>query len=250
MKEQKTKRKTNLFDVSMKKFSALLMIAALLVGMSNTQLLCAIEAQAAGEQAVPSGTITYSDVADTGEATNLIQNGTFDNDDYGSDGIYNGWGSNITKIKPAEVTPAETEVKTNLVQDPGFENSSSGWSLVPDTKNNGTVAIVNDPVHGGSGALKINNGYAQSGAITVEANTTYTLKYYLKTASKGKSYVQIRYYNDASGNPISSVDLDPERGQVDWTEYSFRITVPADATKLRILPRENTTAADSQQATE
>lgn len=233
MKRQKTK----LFGTTMKKSCALLMTAALLVPMSNSQLLQAIEAQAAGEQAVPSGTITYSDVADTGEATNLIQNGTFDNDDYGSDGIYNGWGSNITKIKPAEVTPAETEVKINLVQNPGFENNGNGWTLASN------ASIVTDPVHGGSGALKINNGYAQSYAITVEANTTYTLKYYLKTASKGKSYVQIRYYNGST--KISEEDIGIERGQVEWTEYSFKITTPADTTKLYILPRENTTAADA-----
>src|SRR6185312_1556151 len=67
-----------------------------------------------------------------------------------------------------------TAAAVNLLSDPGFESSLSGWSC-----DAGTAAVVSSPVHAGSGALAGSPSSSDDAqctqTVSVVPNTSYTL---------------------------------------------------------------------------
>ncbi|WP_245594578.1 carbohydrate binding domain-containing protein [Actinospica robiniae] len=112
-----------------------------------------------------------------------------------------------------------TAAATNLLSDPGFESSLSGWSC-----DAGTAAVVSSPVHAGSGALAGSPSSSDDAqctqTVSVVPNTSYTLSGYVEG-----SYVYIGVSGGSSTwTPSAS----------SWQQLSVTFTTGASQTSVQV----------------
>jgi len=112
-----------------------------------------------------------------------------------------------------------TAAAVNLLSDPGFESSLSGWSC-----DAGTAAVVSSPVHAGSGALAGSPSSSDDAqctqTVSVVPNTSYTLSGFVEG-----SYVYIGVTGGSSTwTPSAS----------SWSQLSVTFTTGASQTSVQV----------------
>ncbi|WP_419488024.1 carbohydrate binding domain-containing protein [Chryseobacterium bernardetii] len=141
----------------------------------------------------------------------------------------------------------------NLINNPGFENGTTGWTAT----NPGSGAAyylptvtTTDP-HGGINSVQYNAATATTGfeqEIPVTAGTAYTVSFWYKATGDNTDARIWANYLDASNGAIyqnSNTASDPLRGpnngylpaSASWTQYSVTVTAPANVVKLRLQVR-------------
>ena len=120
----------------------------------------------------------------------------------------------------------------NLVQNHGFENEMTGWTLFG---NNGTYRVTNTTARTGSYSLELDYATAEwqgvyQPTIAVKPNTTYTLSYYYKHAADATTKSAYCFIRGGNGT-INSTDIIGQAylngGSTDgWTQETvfFRTT--------------------------
>lgn len=141
----------------------------------------------------------------------------------------------------------------NLINNPGFENGTTGWTAT----NPGSGAAYYLPTvtttapHGGVNSVQYDAPTATTGfeqEIPVTAGTSYTISFWYKASGDNTDARIWANYLDASNGAIyqnSNTASDPLRGPNNgylptstvWKQYSVTVTAPANVVKLRLQVR-------------
>ncbi len=131
----------------------------------------------------------------------------------------------------------------NIVTNPGFESAKNNWSgwgtktkLVTTEKHSGTYGM--EFVHTTSGTRTLNNGttYAVVPGSKVLASA------YVKAVGAGTAdtYLELEWRN-ASGSILKRDQVAYTGGATAWTKIEKTLTVPANATKLKVRLKDSAT---------
>lgn len=144
----------------------------------------------------------------------------------------------------AEVTVAKAAtsgalgtVRANLMPNPSFETSLSGWR----TGLSSTIDRVSSPVAVGSWAMRFTKGDRLrdvfvktpdgTGGIPVQASTAYTLQFRARSATTPRGLTCVLYWYNASGGYLGR-EVSPTLADTStsaWTTYNLTALAPASA---------------------
>lgn len=140
----------------------------------------------------------------------------------------------------ATSTPAYS---TNIVTNPGFESQKNGWSgwgtrvkLSPSEKYTGTYGM--EFVHNTTGTRTLNNGTTYS----VVPGSKVLASAYVKAVGSGTTdaFLELEW-RSASGSILKRDQVAYTGGATAWTKIEKTLTVPANATKLKIRLKDSAT---------
>ncbi|REC47997.1 carbohydrate binding domain-containing protein [Chryseobacterium pennipullorum] len=141
----------------------------------------------------------------------------------------------------------------NLVNNPGFENGTTGWTAT--NPGSGTAyylpTITTTDPHGGINSVQYTGATATTGfeqEIAVNPGSTYTISFWYKASGDNTDARIWANYLDAANGAIyqgATAATDPLRGpnngylptSTTWTQYSVTVTAPANVVKLRLQVR-------------
>lgn len=133
----------------------------------------------------------------------------------------------------------------NLIENPGFENGLTGWSVVNTGNPAGASKIelttTASQVRSGTSALRVitDQSYgtsqwrvqAHSPAFNARAGVTYTISFWIKAATAGGS---IRLSATPTGTVSNAYQGDQDNIGTDWTQVSWNITMTSNEPNQRI----------------
>lgn len=139
--------------------------------------------------------------------------------------------------------PTTPSYGANIVTNPGFESQKNGWSgwgtrvkLSPSEKYTGTYGM--EFVHNTTGTRTLNNGTTYS----VVPGSKVLASAYVKAVGSGTTdaFLELEWRN-ASGSILKRDQVAYTGGATAWTKIEKTLTVPANATKLKIRLKDSAT---------
>lgn len=123
-------------------------------------------------------------------------------------------------------TSGTVAVRTNLCTNPSFETSTTGW-----TANTGSPTLASDTAHAyvGSASMKMTSTVSSADiavffTATLNANTTYTLSYWVYSPDARTSFFDVAGTGwTPSGNASTSIPANT------WTRVTATLTTPSTA---------------------
>jgi hypothetical protein len=154
-----------------------------------------------------------------------------------------GYPPDLTITGSTQLTTAAESPRELPLVNPGFEDELTSWEVLP--AYNGQIGVVNDPVHSGSNAVKIdatqiqNSPYVAQGIGGLEGGALYQFSAWAKAAPDSpaaRAAIKMEAYG-AAGTTSEQYVTKELSADGAWTKISLRQRVSDDTSRAGFLLR-------------
>ncbi|MGQ4892269.1 MAG: carbohydrate binding domain-containing protein [Candidatus Njordarchaeia archaeon] len=131
----------------------------------------------------------------------------------------------------------------NLIGNPSFEGTSSGWEMKNNVKKEFRLSIDNSTSFDGNYSLKVSTksteprwSWIRSNWVEVKEGEEYYLITHMKYKNVNASHIVLEAYDEKNHRVFQLGQVPPGKyGDFDWRTYKWKFIIPENVTKIRVV---------------